>query len=91
MSKNVRRSKLEGIWGKICVTLEIRVACKRHALKSFYYFYSSSIQGKSDIYLHDILQFVTGTPSIPRVGFQKKLEANFVHDCQKFRDKDGNC
>ena len=76
---------------KICVALEIRVACKMLALESFFYFYSSSIQGKSNINLHDILQFITGTPSIPCLGFQQKLRVNFVHDCQKLRDKECNC
>ena len=92
MLKNVRRSvNLKQFWVKICVTLEIRVACKRLALESFFYFYSSSIQGKGDIHLHDILQFITGTPSIPCLGFQNKLEVNFVHDCEKLRDKECNC
>ena len=82
---------LKQFWVKICVTLEIRVACKKLALESFFYFSSSSIQGKSDISLHDILQFITSTPSIPCLGFQKKLEVNFVHDCQKLRYKECNC
>ena len=76
---------------KICVTLESRVACKKLALESFFYFYSSSVHGKSDINLQDILQFITGTPSIPCLGFQQKLRVNFVHDCQKLRDKECNC
>ena len=82
---------LKQFWVKICVTLKIRVAFKKLALESFFYFHSSSIQGKSDIHLHDILQFITGTPSIPCLGFQKNLEVNFVHDCQKLRDKECNC
>ena len=82
---------LKQFWVKICVTLEIRVACKKLALESFFYFSSSSIQGKSDINLRDILQFITGTPSIPCLGFQKKLEVNFVYDCQKLRYKECNC
>ena len=76
---------------KICVALESRVACKKLALESFFYFYSSSVHGKSDINLQDILQFITGTPSIPCLGFQQKLRVNFVHDCQKLRDKEYNC
>ena len=83
---------LKQFWVKIWVILEIRVACKKLALESFFYF-SSSIQGNSDNNLHDILQFITDTPSIPCLGFQKKkkLEVNFVHDCQKPRDKECNC
>ena len=65
---------LKQFWVKICVTIEIRIACKKLALESFFYFYSSSIQGKNDINLHDILPFITGTPSIPCLGFKKKLE-----------------
>ena len=78
MLKNVRRSvNLKQFWVKICVTLEIRVACKMVALESFFYLYSSSIQGKSDIHLHDILQFIFGTPSIPCLGFKKKTGSKF--------------
>ena len=62
---------LKQFWVKIWVILEIRVACKKLALESFFYF-SSSIQGNSDNNLHDILQFITDTPSIPCLGFQKK-------------------
>ena len=43
---------LKEFWVKICGTLEIRVACKKLALQSLFYFYSSSIQGKNDINLH---------------------------------------
>ena len=75
-------------WVRICVALEIRVACKKLALETFIYFYPSSIQGKSDINLHDIQQFITGTPSIPCLGFQKMLEVNFLHDCQKLLGKE---
>ena len=53
---------LKQFWVRICVALEIRVACLKLALETFIYFYSSSIQGKSDINLHDIQQFITGTP-----------------------------
>ena len=79
---------LKQFWVTICVALEIRVACLKLALETFIYFYWSSIQGKSDINLHDIQQFITGTPSTPCLGFQKMLEVNFVHDCQKLLDKE---
>ena len=83
--------KLKQFWVRICVTLEIRVACKKLALEAFIYFYSSSIHGKIDINIHDIQQFITGTPSLPCLGFQKMLEVNFVHDCQKPWEKECSC
>ena len=87
---------LEQFWGKICVTLKIRVACFAFlALRPFFYFllarYSSSIQGKTDINLHDILRLVTGAPSVLFLEFQQKLTIDFVHDFKKLQDKECNC
>ena len=38
-----------------------------------------------DIELSEIVQFVTGSPAVPVIGFEEKLLLTFVHGC------DSNC
>lgn len=42
-----------------------------------FYFFS----GVPGIELSEIMQFVTGSPAVPVIGFEEKLQLTFVHGC----------
>lgn len=37
--------------------------------------------GVPGIELSEIMQFVTGSPAVPVIGFEEKLQLTFVHGC----------